>query len=303
MALAVKTKPGVITHDRSPRFEGVPKRYEDTKPVQVQIHAHQKIIDIGQEIHAKWENLSHNEKSQAIVDAEKEVWKQAEHFKKVALEKCEADCLAVKERELQELKNTHERMLKEEALRVEGEMTKIQHQEVKREKESGEKILRETVEKVKAVKDKEREEAVAKARQEEVTKARLAAEKVSGETAEREAATVKRLAEEKAQALKVLKEDKTQERIKAVLNAQQEERRIAAAELAKVRESHAKEIQELREEIKRWQVKVDETRAEVVSEEEEKERWIQKHAELKESYQVFINKTKGFRPGQAEFLL
>lgn len=88
-----------------------------------------------------------------------------------------------------------------------------------------------------------------------------------------------------------------------MLTAQQEERRIAAAELAKVREAHAKEIQALREEIKLWQVKVDETRTEVVREEEEKERWVQKHEELKESYQVFINKTRGFRPGQAEFLL
>lgn len=77
-------------------------------------------------------------------------------------------------------KNVCYENFQEEALRVEGEMTKIQHHEVKREKESGEKILRETVEKVKAIKDKEREEAVAKARQEEVTKARLAAEEISG---------------------------------------------------------------------------------------------------------------------------
>lgn len=298
MALAVKAKP-----DRSPRIDAVPKRYEDTKPVQVQISAHRKILDIGQEIHAKWENLSHNEKSQAIQDAEKEVWKQAEHVKMVALEKCNKDALAVKEQAVKDIKIVHERALKEEALRVEGEMTKIQHQEVKREKEAGEMILRETVEKVKTAKDKEREEAVAKARQEEVTKARLAAEQVARETADREAATSSRLANEKATALKELKEVKSQERIQAILKTQQEERHIAAVELGKVKAAHAKEIEALREEIKRWQVKVDETRAEVVKEEEEKERWIKTHEELKESYQVFINKTHGFRPGQAEFLL
>lgn len=68
--------------------------------------------DIGQGIHSKWENISHHEKSQAIIDAEKEVWKQAEHVKKIALEKCEADCLAVKEHAIKELKISHERMLK-----------------------------------------------------------------------------------------------------------------------------------------------------------------------------------------------
>ncbi|XP_071483295.1 uncharacterized protein [Diadema antillarum] len=302
MALAVKTKQQ-LTPDRSPRFDNVPKRYEETKPVQVQIHAHRKILDLGQEIHTKWEHSASKDKSQAIVEAEKEVWKQAEHVKNVALEKCRAEGVTAKEQALKELKIAHEKAIKEEALRVEGEMQKIQQQEVKREKEAGELILRETVEKVTARKDKEREEAVAKARQEEITKARLAAEQVARETADREAATVKRMASERAVALKELKEAKTQERIKAVLAAQQEERHIAAVELGKVREAHAREIEALRAEIKRWQAKVEETKGEVRQEEEEKQSWIEKHEDLKRSYQEFINKTRGFRPGQAEFLL
>ena len=123
------------------------------------------------------------------------------------------------------------------------------------------------------------------------------------ETADREADTAKRTAADKATALKSLKEAKNDERVKAVLSAQQEERRIAAIELGKVRAAHAEEIQKLKEEIKRWQVKVDETRAEVVKEEGVKESWIKKFEDMKASYQEFIDQTRGFRPGQAEFLL
>ena len=46
-------------------------------------------------------------------------------------------------------------------------MKKVALEQVRGEKEQGEQILRETVEKVKAAKDKEREEAVAKAKEEE----------------------------------------------------------------------------------------------------------------------------------------
>ena len=69
-------------------------------------------------------------------------------------------------------------MIQEEALRVEGEMKKQSVEQVKAEKERGESILAETVEKVKAIKEQEKVEAVKVARKEEVEKAIKETERV-----------------------------------------------------------------------------------------------------------------------------
>merc|ERR1711962_791478 len=65
----------------SPRYEGVPLRYEDSKPVQTQMHTHQNIIDIGQTIHVQWETQAENERDRAVSAAQHKVWQEAEHMK------------------------------------------------------------------------------------------------------------------------------------------------------------------------------------------------------------------------------
>lgn len=45
-------------------------------------------LEIGQNIHVKWENKTDEERSIAIEAAEEAVWKQATHVKEIALEKC-----------------------------------------------------------------------------------------------------------------------------------------------------------------------------------------------------------------------
>ncbi|XP_033633575.1 uncharacterized protein C6orf163 homolog [Asterias rubens] len=287
----------------SPRYDGIPLRYEDSKPVQVQMYTHQNILDIGQNIHNHWESQAENDKDTAISAAEHKVWLEAEHMKSVALEKCRELAKIELEKAVSNLKISNEKSLKEEALRVEGIMTKQANEQVRHEKETGEKILRDTVEKVRVQGVKEKEEAVAVARKEEVEIARKETERVARVTADRESQTAKTTAQDKSQALQALEERMKQERIEAVLSAQREERRIAAIELGRVKTLHQSEIQKLRETIQKLELRNQETLKEVDRECEVKKQWEEKYNEMKNSYQLFINKTKGFDQGQADFLL
>ncbi|XP_072037313.1 uncharacterized protein [Amphiura filiformis] len=286
-----------------PNYEGVPLRYEDSKPVLVQAYTHKNIIGMGQKVHSQWEKSAEIERDRAVSAAKQDVWEQAEHAKKVALEKCKGAGQHELEQTMENLKISHERSLKEEALRVEGEMKKQAAEQLGVAREKGEQVLRETVEKVKADKDKEREEAVAKAREEERQIATKAAEKVAKEVEEREVVAAKKAAEEQKNALKALEAKKNDERVQAILTAQRQEKRTAADELAKVRKEHSQEIALLKEKIKEWEGINQETWKEVEKEQKEKEDWIEEYRKLKVSYQRFIDGTNGFNQGQAEFLL
>ncbi|XP_022091891.1 uncharacterized protein C6orf163 homolog [Acanthaster planci] len=287
----------------SPRYDGIPLRYEESKPVQTQIYTHQNILDIGQNIHVQWEVQVENEKERAVSAAQHKVWQEAEHMKNVALEKSRELAKEEMEKAVTDLKRSHEKSLKEEALRVEGIMSKQATEQVRQEKETGEKILRETVEKVRAQGLKEKEEAVSQARKEEVEIARKEAERVARVTADREAKTAKVNAQEKAEALATLEEKMKRERMNAVQTAQMEERHVAAVELGRVKSAHQLEIEKLQETIQKLELRNEETLTVVEQECQEKKQWEAKYHNLKDSFQLFINKTKGFDPGQADFLL
>ncbi|XP_038070981.1 uncharacterized protein C6orf163-like [Patiria miniata] len=287
----------------SPRYDGVPLRYEDSKPVQTQMHTHQNILDIGQNIHTQWEVQAENERDQAVSAAQHKVWQEAEHMKNVALEKCRELAKEEMEKAIADLKHRQEKALKEEALRVEGIMTQQATEQVKQEKQAGQTILRETVEKVQAQGLREKDEAVSQARKEEVEIAREEAERVARVTADREAETAKSSAEAKSKALAALEERMKRERIDAVHTAQMEERHVAAIELGRVKSAHQSEIEKLQETIRNLESRNEETLKEVERECEQKKQWEAKFHNMKDSYQLFINKTKGFDSGQADFLL
>ena len=103
--------------------------------------------------------------------------------------------------------------------------------------------------------------------------------------------------------MKALDTKKNDERVKAILAAQRQEKRTAADELEKVRKEHSQEIAALQAKIKEWEGINQQTWKEVEREQEEKENWIQEFNKLRVSYQKFIDGTTGFDAGQAEFLI
>ncbi|XP_025094445.1 uncharacterized protein LOC112564078 isoform X2 [Pomacea canaliculata] len=60
------------------RYHGMPRRYEETRPVVVQTFAHRKILGLGHDIHVRLMEHLESEKTEAIQRAEKEIWRQAD---------------------------------------------------------------------------------------------------------------------------------------------------------------------------------------------------------------------------------
>ena len=103
--------------------------------------------------------------------------------------------------------------------------------------------------------------------------------------------------------MQALETKKNDERVKAVLAAQRKEKQIAAEDLAGVREEHKKEIAALEEKIKEWEVTNKGTWLQVERQEAEKQEQIKEYKKLKQSYQRFVDRTRGYTAGQADFLI
>ena len=123
------------------------------------------------------------------------------------------------------------------------------------------------------------------------------------QVADKAAAAAEQASKEQKDALKALDTKKNDERVKAILAAQRQEKRTAADELEKVRKEHSQEIAALQAKIREWEGINQQTWKEVEREQEEKENWIQEFNKLRVSYQKFIDGTTGFEAGQAEFLI
>ena len=67
---------------------------------------------MGQKVHSQWEKSSEIEKERAISAAKQEVWEQAEHAKKIALDKAKKQSVKELEREIESLKISNERSIK-----------------------------------------------------------------------------------------------------------------------------------------------------------------------------------------------
>ncbi len=69
-------------------------------------------LGMGQKVHASWEKSAEIERERAVSAAKHEVWEQAEHAKKLALERCQDNSQQELQRTLENLKLSHERSLK-----------------------------------------------------------------------------------------------------------------------------------------------------------------------------------------------
>ncbi|XP_071947915.1 uncharacterized protein C6orf163 homolog [Antedon mediterranea] len=287
----------------NPNYTGIPRRYEDTKPVQTQAFTHSSILDIGQSIHTRWERDAFSEREAAIRATEDSVWAEGERLKNAEIHKVQLRCGQEKEQALKDLQSQHEWDFKEEALRIEGEMQKMTIEQVRAERESGEEQLRKTVEKLKTECEEEKIKAVQCAREEEKNLAAKEAARVAIVVAKNTEKAAKEAANDNENALKDLDKKLTDEKTKAVSETQKIERQTAATEMQKLKQLHAKEIAKLEEKLSKEEKAHKSTDNELEQMTKEKDSWVKKYTGLKDSYQLFIDETKGFCPGQADFLL
>ncbi|KAK3595868.1 hypothetical protein CHS0354_014691 [Potamilus streckersoni] len=303
--MAQTSNPPTLSMDMT-RYNTVPRRYDDTRPVIIQGFAHKKILGIGHELHQRSMEKAEAEKLQAISEAERAVWEQAEQIKVEALEKAKAEAAKEHEKEMKKLKKAYEKKLKEEALQVEMQMQKLAAEQVKEEREQGEKQLKEAVHKTEQRCEEEQKKAIAQTQADERQKAATDAARVAKEglaNAEKLEKTLKKAEEDKLNALKMLADKKDLEKIQAVSEAETRERNIFKEKQAALTRQNEAVIEKLRCEINDRELEKENLLKTIDGLENNKKVLERCLEDTRHEFQDFINRLRAFDKGQAEFLL
>jgi len=289
----------------SPRvhYRGVPKRYEETKPVLVRDLTHRKILDLGLNVHQKTLDQCAIEKASAVAAAEESVWAQAETIRQNALEQAAMQAAREQEKLVRRLNKAHEKAVRQEAMRVRCEMEKLLQEQIEIERAAGQKRLEQAVEDCKAICLQEMKEAVAGARQEEQQEAKSTATKVAIEALNNLESTIKRLEENKSTALADLTDKMTKEKEAAVMDMKQSEQRIAALQLAQCQNSAEQNMNALRQKIGNLQQTIYGLEGEIRNILAHRKEVVNELLETRKEYQQFINKTAPFEKDKSDYMI
>lgn len=287
----------------NPHHHTVPKRYEETRPVQIQGFAHTKIIGLGHDLHQKALEKAENEKLTAVRIAEQAVREEAEQLKAIALAKAQEDAAIEQEKVIKKLKKAQEKALKEEALRVEMEMTKLAIEQVKQERAEGEARLRSAVVKTEETCYQQRLAAVAEARKEEQKIAADEASKIARANKQKFDNAMAQAAADKQQSLRDLQLEKDLEKAKAVQDAEARERRIAREKSESLSGQFNAVISDLRNEIENNKIEIQRLNDKIAEKERNIDTLEACLLDTRKDFQDFIDSLPPYDKRQADFLI
>ncbi|XP_069124859.1 uncharacterized protein C6orf163 homolog [Argopecten irradians] len=287
------------------RYNGVPKRYEETRPVHIQGHAHRRILNIGHELHRQTLDIAELEKLKSIRDAEKALWAEAEQIKAAAVTKAREEAAIEQERVIEKFNKVHQKALKEEALRVEMAMQKLAIEQVKQARVEGEERLREAVLTAEEKGRAELKVAVETARKEEKEIAANEVARIIRIHEDKFKAAAVKAKEEKRVALIDLEKAKDSERVKAVAEVEQRERSIAAEKIKELTKDFQQKIVLLGQEIQAKLEEIKKREKLILEVEEEKKKVEIVLGETQRDFQDFIDRIQHFedRTGQADYMV
>jgi len=285
------------------RYQGVPRRYEETKPVLVRDLTHRKILDLGLNVHQKTLDQCAVDKATAVAAAEEAVWAQAETIRHDALEQAAMQSARDQEKLVRKLAKAQEKAVRQEAMRVTGEMEKLLQEQLEVEREAGQKRLQEAVIACKNQCLQEMRDAVAGARQEEQDKAEATATQVAVAALDKLESTIRRLEHEKEHAVQDVTYQKDKERISAVAQMKEMQEQIAAQQLAQCKNMAEKNISSLRQNIHGLQDIIVNLQAELAATKKHRREIVTELLETRAEYQKFINKTTPFEKGKSDFMI
>ncbi|XP_067936637.1 uncharacterized protein C6orf163-like [Watersipora subatra] len=281
----------------------VPKRYEETKPVKVQNFTHQRIMDLGELINRQTREESVKLQQVAVEKAVAETWEAAKELKIQAVREALDEAKVQHEKQLQQLRQQHERSITEKTLAVQTKMQNKMREMIEAEKIQAAAELKATVEQVKEKCSLELQEAVESARIQELKVAEQERKQLLQEAAEKLAKTREALATEQDLALAAFDKKKENEKAAAVLKAQTAEKEVGAAAVAAVQRQHVVEIEKLEKAIISVHKKVEKKEKEVARVQTKREQLYDELIKVQANYQEFIDRHPMFDPGQSRYLL
>ncbi|XP_074642985.1 uncharacterized protein C6orf163 homolog [Tubulanus polymorphus] len=285
------------------RYNTVPKRYEDTKPVFIQNFTHRKIIDIGDDLHNRNCEIKDKERVLAVSEAEQRVWAQAELIKEAAIKKNEEKLKIEHEKAIKRIQKENQKAIKEEALRVEGVMQQLALEQVKQEREEGEIRLKETVAQRERELRKEKQEALNKSIREERDVAAKEAAKMAKYHKEVLEKAIKKADEEKEKELEFLRNQKDLERHQAIIAVRTYEQQVAKDNLHQVRAVYEQQVEVLKDSIAELSRHLEVMSIQLNQADIERAKAQKEYHIIRDAFMDYINKSNNFVPPEADYLL
>ncbi|XP_076101308.1 uncharacterized protein C6orf163 homolog [Mytilus galloprovincialis] len=287
----------------SSRLQTVPKRYEETKPVVIQGHAHRMIIGIGHELQRRSMEMSEVERLRGIREAEQAVWAQAEQIKAEAVQRAKEESRLDQEKLLKKVSKAQEKALKEEALRVEMAMQKLAIEQVKQERLEAEQRLKDALTEKEKEFTKRLSEAVSGARKEEQNAAAKKASDIEKSHKDKLAVALKKAETEKTKAVTDLEASKNKEMTEKISKTEENERKKADNTLQATKQKYEAEITQLKGDIQKQKAEINKYLKNIQALELAKLNVETKLHEVYTGYQDFINRSQPFEPGMSDYLL
>lgn len=285
------------------QYKGVPRRYEETKPVLVRDLTHRKILDLGLNVHQRTLDQCAIEKASAVAAAEEAVWTQAEAIRQDAMEQVAMQATREQEKLVRKLTKAHEKAVRQEAMRVRCEMEKLMQEQIELERQAGQKRLEEAVADCTATCLQEMRAAVSGARQEEKDTASSTATQVAVEALDQMQSTIKKLEEEKTSALADLTDSTDKERLAAVADMKASQQKIAASQLAQNQNNAEQKLYSLQHTITTLQETITSLQEALNSTKIHCREIVTELLETRQEYQLFINKTTPFEKGKSDYMI
>ncbi|KAI8490751.1 hypothetical protein Bbelb_315440 [Branchiostoma belcheri] len=294
---------GKSSSSLEPRYTGLPRRYEETKPALTQGFTHHSILDIGHKLHSKVQLTVEQQRDLAVQEAEAQVWEEAETVKQEAVEAALQHAQTEKEREIKNIRKQYEKELKEEGLRVEGEMNKRMLQQLKKERQEAEEKLHDSLRKAQEEFAVQKVSAVKAAQDEERQAAAAQADRVAQMKADEAAETAKAADEDKKKALSNQHDQFQKDLAAAIARTREEEEKKHARHLASLQAEHDHELAQMRKVLKSRELELRQITKQLDDMTSLKTKLEGDLLEMRQEFTRFAERCSGFQEGQADFLL
>nr|XP_039265965.1 uncharacterized protein C6orf163 homolog [Styela clava] len=287
-----------------PKYTGLPRRYEETKPALDQVFTHSSILRIGEKILEKFQQNSSNDKEVAVKQCESTVWKDAEEYKN----ECVREALELASNKeaycLKELEKSHVKHVKSEIARIEELMRQKCIEERFDERREGERRMQLMADELKRKYELEKMAEVKAARIEEQAIAENAAQEMTRRHDKAMNLYGNEMQEAKRLEIAALRYELEDIRLEHVQEAREEEQAAAKLRLHEASLIHNDEVQDLQATIRQLLNEKHDLEAGLASMTNQRDNYIEKHTELRREFTSFIERCRSdFEPGQADFLL
>ncbi|RDD41647.1 Uncharacterized protein C6orf163-like protein [Trichoplax sp. H2] len=281
----------------------LPRRYEETKTVNIQALSHKSILDIGKSIEEHTKEKNHRLVKETVDSTEQKVWEKANEIKRQELQEVLEAAALEKERALATAKESEKRALARETQKIKDEMQESMYNRLEQQRIQAEARLK--MEIMSTLKNEEqlRKQAFNEGRIFERALAEKEARETSRQYEQRRQADVRKYTKAKFEAMQNLATKMNKEKEEALVKLRQGFIVEIEDKISTVNKEHQEEIGKLERVIDAYKSRCSELRQQLRHHYTLKILSDKKLEDVIKEFQQFIEMQPTFQKGQAEYLI